>query len=342
MSIVIGAVVLALALVGCDGGGSISATASTGGSGASPGAVAPTARFSAAATIGTAPLNVEFADESDPGSKPITDWFWDFGDGETSTEQDPVHTYEDIACYAVSLQVTTSVGSDTETMADYIDVVSTHMYLVKTDDQGNLVWERTYGGEYDQRAESVEQTADGGYVLAGSWLSVATGRDVYLVKVDSDGNVVWEYTYGDARHEVARSVAQTIDGGYILAGHTSTWEEGDPDGRIDVYLMKTDDQGNLEWEQTFGREDDEFAYSVQQTADGGYILGGFEYYSPDDEGKNMYLIKTDAVGNLEWEQTYGGVLDDQCRSLQVTADGGYVLAGFSASFWNQTPYMPTR
>jgi hypothetical protein len=223
------------------------------------------------------------------------------------------------------------------------DFLTYDMYLVKTNPQGNVEWKRTYGGDGDRRADSIEQTIDGGYILAGSTTSSATGVDVCLVKVGSAGNVVWERTYGDVTHEAARSVAQTTDGGYILAGHTSTWQEGEPDpenGPVDVYLMRTDDQGNLEWEQTFGREGDEFAYAVQQTVDGGYILGGFEYYSPDDAGDNVYLIKTDALGNLQWEGTYGGTLEDQCSSLQVTADGGYVLAGFSASFWDQAPLHP--
>ncbi len=201
-------------------------------------------------------------------------------------------------------------------------------WLVKTDSNGNEQWNRTFGGTDDDMAWSVQQTVDGGYILAGCTESYGAGHcDFWLVKTDSNGNKEWDRTFGGTGGDVALSVQQTADGGYILAGETGSYGAGYPD----FWLVKTDSNGNKEWDRTFGGTDKDVAYSVQQTADGGYILaGGTESYGAGYS--DFWLVKTDSNGNKEWDRTFGGTDHDVAYSVQQTADGGYILAGVTESY----------
>ena len=189
-------------------------------------------------------------------------------------------------------------------------------------------WDKTFGGTHRDMASSVQQTADGGYILAGLTGSYGAGDyDFWLVKTDSNGNEQWNRTFGGTDDDMARSVQQTADGGYILAGGTESYGAGD----YDFWLVKTDSNGNEQWNRTFGGTDDDMARSVQQTADGGYILaGGTESYGAGDY--DFWLVKTDSNGNEQWNRTFGGTDDDMARSVQQTADGGYILAGDTCSY----------
>jgi len=201
-------------------------------------------------------------------------------------------------------------------------------YLVKTDASGNIEWEQTYGGSNYDSAYSVEQTTDGGYILAGAIQTDVSGsNDVYLVKTDASGNTEWEKTFGGSGIDIAYSAQQTTDGGYIVAGYTSSYGAG----MGDIYLVKTDASGNTEWEKTFGESTEEYSESVEQTLDGGYIIAGATQ-SYSENWYYAYLIKTDASGNIEWEQTYGGSGWDEAFSAQQTTDGGYIVAGYTSSY----------
>ena len=202
--------------------------------------------------------------------------------------------------------------------------------VVNGDRARDLVEVRTtvFGGDGFEQCYSAQVTSDGGCVLGGWTDSFGSGlEDMVIVKIDPDGHLEWEKTFGGNADDYCECVQQTTDGGYILAGWTSSFGAGG----YDMLLVKTGSRGNLEWQRTFGGSGDDYCYSAQQTGDGGYLLGGasrHSFYASTD----MYAVKTDSRGDLEWERTYGGDENDGCYSVRQTADGGYILAGDSKSF----------
>jgi len=209
--------------------------------------------------------------------------------------------------------------------AGYRDV-----YLIKTDPNGNSQWQKIFGGSASDEAYSVQQTADGGYIIVGETRSFgAGGLDVYLIKTDPNGNSQWQRTFGGGNTDVGYSVQQTADGGYIIAGDTSSFGAGL--FFFDVYLIKADQNGNLQWQKTLGGSNFDCGWSIEQTADGGYIIAGGTESFGDPVG-DVYLVKTDPNGNMQWQKALGGNSFDRGRSVQQTADGGYIIAGVTESF----------
>ncbi|MCK4500360.1 T9SS type A sorting domain-containing protein, partial [Candidatus Babeliales bacterium] len=154
----------------------------------------------------------------------------------------------------------------------------------------------------------------------GSW-------DVYLIKTNSNGDNLWTKTFGGSEADIGNSVQQTFDGGYIIAGQTDSYGAGG----FDVYLIKTNLNGDTLWTKTFGGYDWDVGYSVQQTFDRGYIIAGkTESFSAG--GYDAYLIKTDSLGDTLWTRTYGGLDVEEGRSVQVTSDAGCIIAGHTGSF----------
>jgi hypothetical protein len=195
--------------------------------------------------------------------------------------------------------------------------------LIKTDDAGEMQWYQVFGGEKADYALSVRQTADGGYVFAGKTYSFGEGScDVWLVKTDSLGNEEWSRTFGGPLADAGNSVWQTADGGYIIVGKTYSSKVTE----CDLWLIKTDELGNLEWDRTFGGPKEDSGRSVQQTDDSGYIIAG--YKGVFGRGNwDSWLIKTDSSGALEWQLTPGIIGADGNFSVQQTADGAYIAAG---------------
>ena len=202
------------------------------------------------------------------------------------------------------------------------------VYLVKTDSSGDTLWTRTFGGMDFDEGCSVQQTADGGYVMAGSTRSFGAGEyDVYLIKTDANGDTLWTRTYGGASNDYGESTCLTADGGYIVAGQTHSFGAGSSD----VYLIRADASGDTLWTRTFGGDSSDHGYSVQQTVDGGYIVAGWTV-SRGAGGTDAYLVKTDANGDTVWTRAYGGTHKDYGWSVQQTAEEGYVVAGYTSSF----------
>jgi len=225
------------------------------------------------------------------------------------------------------------------------------MWIIKTDSNGNQQWDRKTGGGSSEYGYCIRQTTDGGYIIAGYTDSFGAGQeDARLVKLDSGGNIAWIQNYGGTNDDRGHSVRQTSDGGFIMAGFTKSSGAG----QADVYLIKTDNSGNLVWSQTYGGNSDDIGNSVRQTTDGGYIIfGTTDSYGAG--GTDAYLIKTDSSGVKQWESTYGTSGNDDGQCVQQTSDGYYILAGAKnihttyTQFWliklgistNQPPSIPT-
>jgi len=201
------------------------------------------------------------------------------------------------------------------------------VYLIKTDSIGAVLWDRTYGGIDRDVGHFVQQTSDEGYIIGGRTFSFGAGyQDFYLIKTDSLGDVQWTRMYGSSNNEEIYSVQQTTDGGYIVVGFTAPLG-----GEGDVYLIKTDENGDTMWVRGYGGSGSEGAESVRQTMDGGYtVTGGTNSFGAG--GHDMYLIKTDSLGNMLWTRTYGSNSFDYGFCVQQTSDEGYVVAGVTYSF----------
>lgn len=196
------------------------------------------------------------------------------------------------------------------------------VWLIKTDADGNQEWDRTFGGPDDEEANCVRQTPDRGYVLAGRTKSFGAGDDdAWLIKTDADGYKEWDITFGGSERDSFSSVRQTSDGGYILAGGTNSFGAGSSD----AWMVKTDAQGNKEWENMIGGPDYDYADVALQTSDGGYLLAGI--IRPEEASfSSPGIVKTDREGNREWEATFDDSLR-RARFAQQTSDGGYILLG---------------
>ena len=173
----------------------------------------------------------------------------------------------------------------------------------------------------------MHQTVDGGYVLVAETFSFGAGSaDVYLIKTDSIGNVMWTKTYGGSSSDYGYSVKQTVDGGFIIAGYTNSFGAG----LFDLYVIKTDMNGNVIWSKTYGGASSDYGHSVIQTLDSGYVITG--YTLSFGMATQVYFVKLDSDGNLLWSMTYGGSGNDFGWSVEQTTDSGFVITGNTDSF----------
>jgi tetratricopeptide (TPR) repeat protein len=203
-------------------------------------------------------------------------------------------------------------------------------WLIKTDPDGNELWDKTFGGSKSDSADSVAQTTEGGYIIAGHTMSFGVALSaVWLINTGPSGNEEWNKTFGGSGYDVANSIQQTKDGGYIISGWTTTHGGGVED----FWLIKTDSSGNKQWDKTFGGTKNDAAIKVQQTSDGGYIIAGDTWsYGSGNGNSDAWLIKTDSSGNKQWDKTFGGTGEDKAKSAQQTKDGGYIITGETESY----------
>ncbi|MBU1984227.1 T9SS type A sorting domain-containing protein [bacterium] len=192
----------------------------------------------------------------------------------------------------------------------------------------DTLWTHTFGGSGYDWAYSIQQTSDGGFIVAGVTGSFgAGGHDFYLVKTNSLGDTLWTRTYGGTNDDWAYFIQQTSDGGYIVAGYTHSRGAG----LADFYLVKTNSQGDTLWTRTYGGSASDGAWSVRQTADGGYVLAGTTF-SFGAGNYDLYLVKTNSLGDTVWTRTYGGGSRDEALFVLQTTDRGYIVAGYAESF----------
>jgi hypothetical protein len=236
----------------------------------------------------------------------------------------------DEECYA--MQQTTDGGYIFIGIDSSSGLGSYNVYAVKTNSIGDTLWTKSYGGSNYDFGQAVQQTTDGGYIIAGYTGSFGPGDpDVYLLKIDANGNLTWSKTYGGIYGDKAWAVRQTADGGYILAGITSSFGVTPTGNYNDIFLLKTNSTGTLTWSKTYGKNGDDWGYGVVQTYDGGYAITGLSSKDSMDVSE-VLLLKTDAIGDTLFTKSFGGTNYDQGLAIIQTNDSGLAIAGSSYSF----------
>lgn len=203
---------------------------------------------------------------------------------------------------------------------------TTEIYLIKINESGGLLWEKTYiDYDYNMDANEICSASDGGSLIVGNVMSNTTGEsDVYVMKIDASGDTLWTKTYDKNESETAISVCQSPDGGFVIVGHTGSFSNSDG------YVIKTNSSGDVEWEKVYESPDDYdlICRSIIQTSDGGYAIAGERYLSGSSAEVDFYLIKTDASGELLWSNHYGGSDYDIGISVIEDSGGDYVFVGW--------------
>jgi len=201
-------------------------------------------------------------------------------------------------------------------------------WLIKTDSTGKIIWDKTYGGDYADYGYCVQSTSDSGYIFCGSTMVGADWNEVYklaeqlwLVKIDAYGSVMWEKILGGEYYDAGRYVQQTSDGGYIVTGVNSS--------RKGLWILKFDSAGNKQWDKTFDNGSFASGQCIQQTNDGYIILGTA---NSSDKDSDIMLMKTNYNGDVIWTKVFGGTHEDIASFVQCTTDGGYVLVGTTEDF----------
>lgn len=242
-------------------------------------------------------------------------------DGNIVTSQQGLH-YNLDNCEAVAAAMQSNLAVDPDAPVAEALTVS---YEVA---ERSTSWTRTFGGSSADGFQAMQQTSDGGFILAGYTFSFGHGyANGYLVRTDAAGNLIWSNAYGGAGWEYLLAVAETADGGFVAAGYTTSTGAGG----MDMYLLRVDAQGSLLWERTFGGAGIDVAQGVGVDSQGNLILAG--YTNSSGAGENdVYIVKTDAEGNELWSQVHGGEESDAAMDVLVDSQGNYLVAGASGSF----------
>ena len=224
-------------------------------------------------------------------------------------------------------------------------------WIIKIDSLGNKQWDKDFGGAGDEVFYSLQQTTDKGFIVGGFSISDSSGNktqnswgyeDYWIVKTDSLGNKQWDKDFGGVYGDGLYALQQTTDGGYILGGYSNSIIGGDKTqttwGYMDYWIVKIDSLGNKQWDKDFGGTDYEYLFALQQTTDGGYILGGYSASGISGNktqaswgAEDYWVVKIDSLGIKQWDKVFGGTNSDELLSLQQTSDGGYLLGGYSES-----------
>ncbi len=202
------------------------------------------------------------------------------------------------------------------------------VWLVRTYITGDTIWTKTFGGSGYDAGYFIERTTEGDYIIVGETETYGAGdSDIWLLKVDAAGEIIWSKTYGGIGWDSGLSVQQTSDSGYIIVGKTASYGAGSDD----IWLVKTDALGDSVWTKTFGGTADDLGYSVTQATNGEYVIVGVtESYGAG--ATDIWLIKTDASGDTVWTRTFGGIANDVGYSIQETSDMGYIICGVTESY----------
>ena len=243
-----------------------------------------------------------------------------------------------------------SNSSNTGTLTGLTNNGNADDWILKLDSNGNIVWQKLLGGSSVDEARSIQETSDGGFIVAGNsgstngTLSGIMGNgnsDYWILKLTSSGNIEWQKLYGGSASDIGRSIHQTTDGGYIVAGHSISSNTGTllgltNSGGADYWILRLDDSGNLVWQKLTGGNAGDQAFSVQQTGDGGFVVAGNSASTnitglTNNGNADTWVIKMNSSGVTSWQKMLGGSDDDYGRAIQQTADDGFIIVAYSSS-----------
>ncbi|NJB71593.1 hypothetical protein GGR42_002055 [Saonia flava] len=271
------------------------------------------------------------------------DWVKNFGGSGDETAHAIIPTTDGgFAVFGFTNSINGDITDKTLAVNDY--------WLVKLDAEGNLQWNKTYGGSKDDRGQSIAQTLDGGYVIVGYAMSDDGDgsnnegfHDNWILKLDAAGEMEWEQSFGFSGHDHSYDVIQTIDGGFFFAGFLDVTQSGGEGnfgkgnywtrhGVGEFWGTKLDAQGNLVWRRYFGGTNNDRAHSVVQANDGGFVLSGFsesdDFDISNSKGSyDFWVVKINEVGDLIWENSFGGTGIEISYGMTKTKDNGYVIVG---------------
>ncbi len=261
-------------------------------------------------------------------------FFWNFS---AFTQQISFERYyNNLNSYHGSSVQQTFDGGYVITGVHSVTTFNNNLVLFKTDSVGNLLWIKSYGGPNNDGGQCVKQTLDSGFVIVGTKdYNSTSDSKIWLLRTDKNGDTLWSKSIiAGLGANVGYYVEQTTDTGFIICGYTSAVGAGS----YDVFIVKSDLNGDTVWTKTFGSQYADAAYCIKQTIDGGYIVTGY-YGTSLPFNSDVYVIKTNAIGDSLWTRKYGGCRSDVAHSVEETSDGGYVLGGMTSSFsdtifWN--------
>lgn len=222
---------------------------------------------------------------------------------------------------------------------------SSDIWVTKLNASGEMIWEKSYGGSGGEEGQSIAETADGGFVVGGYTnstdgdVSAPIGSlDFWIIKIDGAGNILWEKSFGGVQNDFLYDIKSTSDGGYIAIGYTLS-TDGDVlqnYGGEDIWIVKLDASGNKEWTKNYGGTSWEMAYEIQEISDGNFVFAGLSASNDHDVSGNLgsvdyWIVKIDTNGDILWQKTYGGFMNDGAYSIQETSDLGFIVNGFSDS-----------
>lgn len=204
---------------------------------------------------------------------------------------------------------------------------NTDVWIIKLNAKGNIVWQKTYGGAGEDGVYSIQQTSDSGYIVAGFTNCFgAGGKDFWVIKLNNDGLITWQKAYGGTSDEIANSIVQTVDGGYIVTGWTMSFGAG----KTDFWVLKLNSAGSIAWQKTYGGTEGEWARTIIETKDG-YLVSGLTTSFSVSNG-DIWIVKLNSNGTIKWQKIYGGKGDEGANSMQITNDDGCIVAGATTSF----------
>jgi hypothetical protein len=224
-------------------------------------------------------------------------------------------------------------------------------WIIKIDSLGKKIWDKTIGGNFQEELLSIQPTSDGGFLLGGNSSSNMSGDksenskgdyDYWIVKIDEMGNIKWDKTIGGSKTEFLSNIKTISGGGFLVSGWSESNMSGDKKenskGNYDYWIVKIDEMGSIKWDKTIGGNSRDELHDAQSTLDGGFLLGGLSYSNmsgdKSENGKGDYdywIVKIDASGNKLWDKTWIGNNRDELNDIQITSDGGFLLAGSSES-----------